>query len=55
MGFCVMFHAMAVESKAPWLQLPWDIARSQSNLRVATTGTIYFNVVVCMEMRISDS
>ena len=38
LGFCVMFHAMAESNRAPWLQVPWDIARSQSNLRVATTG-----------------
>ena len=37
-GFCVMFHAMAESSRSPWLHLPWDIARSQSNLRVSTTG-----------------
>ena len=37
-----MFHAMAVGSRVPWLQVPWDIARSQSNLRVATTGTLYY-------------
>lgn len=38
-GFCVMFHAMAESSRSPWLHLPWNTARSQSNLRVATTGT----------------
>jgi hypothetical protein len=37
-GFCVMFHAMAASNRNPWLQVPWDMARSQSNLRVATTG-----------------
>lgn len=37
-GFCVMFHAMAKETRAPWLQVPWDMARQQSNLRVATTA-----------------
>ena len=37
-----MFHAMAVGSRSPWLQVPWDIARSQSNLRVATTGAAYY-------------
>ena len=37
-AFCVMFHAMAEATRAPWLQFPWDIARSQSNLRVATTA-----------------
>jgi len=41
-AFCVMFHAMAKKSSHPWLSPPWDIARSQSNLRVATTGkTLY--------------
>ena len=38
MAFCVMFHAMAVSSSHPWLMAPWNISRSQSNLRVATTG-----------------
>ena len=33
-----MFHAMAEASRSPWFHLPWDIARSQSNLRVSTTG-----------------
>jgi hypothetical protein len=37
-AYCVMFHAMAKHSSSPWLLFPWDIARSQSNLRVATTG-----------------
>jgi hypothetical protein len=37
-SYCVMFHAMAVACHKPWLMFPWDIARSQSNLRVATTG-----------------
>ena len=37
-AFCVMFHAMAKRSSRPWLSPSWDIARSQSNLRVATTG-----------------
>jgi hypothetical protein len=37
-AFCVMFHAMAKRSSHPWLSPSWDIARSQSNLRVATTG-----------------
>jgi hypothetical protein len=37
-AFCVIFHTMAKASCSPWLKLPWDIARSQSNLRVATTG-----------------
>jgi len=39
MAFCVMFHAMAAHSNNPWLCMPWDIARSQSNLRVATTAS----------------
>lgn len=38
LAFCVMFHAMAEKSCKPWFSSPWDIARSQSNLRVATTG-----------------
>jgi len=37
-AFCVMFHAMGKACSQPWLCTPWDIARSQSNLRVATTG-----------------
>ena len=37
-AFCVMFHAMAKRSSRPWISPAWDIARSQSNLRVATTG-----------------
>jgi hypothetical protein len=41
MAFCVMFHAMAVSSSRPWLCSPWNISRSQSCLRVATTGTVY--------------
>jgi len=39
LAFCVMFHAMASSSNAPILKWPWDIARSQSNLRVATTAS----------------
>lgn len=42
MAFCVMFHAMAAHCNKPWLMFPWDIARSQSNLRVATTGKAVF-------------
>jgi hypothetical protein len=38
-SYCVMFHAMVEETKHPWLCLPWDPARSQSNLRVATTAS----------------
>jgi hypothetical protein len=34
----VMFHAMAESASKPWLLPAWDIARSQSNLRVATTA-----------------
>lgn len=37
-AFCVMFHAMANDCKVPWLCDGWNTARSQSNLRVATTG-----------------
>jgi uncharacterized membrane protein len=39
LSFCVMFHAMATECRSPWFLYPWDIARSQSNLRVATTAS----------------
>ena len=39
MAFCVLFHAMASSSNHPILNRPWDIARSQSNLRVATTAS----------------
>lgn len=38
-AFCVMFHTCAKECQNPWLCAPWDIARSQSNLRVATTAS----------------
>jgi len=38
-SFCVMFHAMAKQSSSPWFRPPWDIARSQSNLRIATTAS----------------
>jgi hypothetical protein len=38
-SFCVMFHAMAAHSCKPWLRKEWDMARSQSNLRVATTAS----------------
>jgi len=34
-----MFHAMASSVNKPLLVLPWDLARSQSNLRVATTAS----------------
>jgi hypothetical protein len=34
----IMFHAMAEKASRPWLLAPWDISRSQSNLRVATTA-----------------
>ena len=37
-SFCVMFHAMAKSSSTPWLCSGWNIARSLSNLRVATTA-----------------
>jgi hypothetical protein len=40
-AFCVMFHAMADHCRKPWLLMPWDIARSQSNLRIATTGSSF--------------
>ena len=38
-AFCVMFHAMAAHCNHPWGCVPWDMARSQSNLRVATTAS----------------
>lgn len=38
-AFCVMFHAMAEHCRHPWFCVPWDMARSQSNLRVATTAS----------------
>lgn len=38
-AFCVLFHALAISVNKPWLCLPWDVARSQSNLRVATTAS----------------
>jgi hypothetical protein len=38
LAFCVMFHAMAQTAHAPWFCKSWEIARSQSNLRVATTA-----------------
>lgn len=41
-AFCVMFHAMADKSRHPWLHPGWDVARSQSNLRVATTGKLEY-------------
>ena len=34
----VMFHSMARKCSNPWLLPAWDISRSQSNLRVATTA-----------------
>jgi len=37
-GFCVMFHAMAKHTRDPYLKVAWDMARQQSNLRVATTA-----------------
>eukprot|EP00808_Paulinella_micropora_P025691 g57099.t1 len=38
-AFCVMFHAMAKACHKPWFRPEWDIAKSQSNLRVATTAS----------------
>lgn len=40
MSFCVIFHAMAKKSHAPWFRRSWNFSRSQSNLRIATTGTM---------------
>ena len=39
LSFCVMFHAMAKACHLPLLCHGWDMARSQSNLRVATTAS----------------
>jgi hypothetical protein len=38
-AFCVMFHAMAAKCCKPLFCAPWDVARSQSNLRVAMTAS----------------
>jgi len=38
MAFCVMFHAMAASVSKPILRAPWDISKSQSNLRTNTSG-----------------
>jgi hypothetical protein len=54
-AFCVMFHTMAKYSCTPWLQVPWDIARSQSNLRVATTASPISAVPDDSDNKISDS
>ena len=37
-AFLVMFHAMAEKASKPWLLRAWDISKSQSSLRVATTA-----------------
>ena len=37
-GFLITFHSMAKHASKPWLLPSWDISRSQSNLRVATTA-----------------
>mmetsp|Transcript_20617 Transcript_20617/g.38443 ORF Transcript_20617/g.38443 Transcript_20617/m.38443 type:complete len:164 (+) Transcript_20617:299-790(+) len=34
----VSMHAMAQHASKPWLLPRWDVSRSQSNLRVATTA-----------------
>ncbi|RYH31977.1 hypothetical protein EON65_01555 [archaeon] len=47
LAFCVMFHAMAKDCKKPWFMPAWDIARSQSNLRVATTCKCF--IVCCID------
>jgi hypothetical protein len=51
MAFCVMFHAMADACCRPWFKAPWSVSRSQSYLRVATTGELrgdylYFRITV---------
>mmetsp|Transcript_26378 Transcript_26378/g.36255 ORF Transcript_26378/g.36255 Transcript_26378/m.36255 type:complete len:1022 (+) Transcript_26378:670-3735(+) len=38
-AFCVMFHSLAIHCNQPWFCNGWNIARSQSNLRVATTAS----------------
>ena len=38
-AFCVMFHAMCSSVNKPLIMPTWDMARSQSNLRVATTAS----------------
>ena len=38
-SFCVLFHAMAQHNAKPLLLPAWDISRSQSYLRVATTAS----------------
>lgn len=38
MAFCVMFHALASSVNKPLFRDSWDIAKSQSNLRIATTA-----------------
>jgi hypothetical protein len=38
-AFCVMFYYMAKACSSPILLKNWDMARSQSNLRVATTAS----------------
>ena len=38
-SFCVLFHAMAQHNSKPLLLPGWDISRSQSYLRVATTAS----------------
>ncbi|KAG8467278.1 hypothetical protein KFE25_000594 [Diacronema lutheri] len=37
-SFCVMFHAMAEANHKPPLRRAWNVGKSQSNLRVATTA-----------------
>lgn len=39
LSFCVVFHTMAETVCKPVWKHPWNIARSQSNLRVATTSS----------------
>ncbi len=43
-SFCVMFHSMAKSVHKPLFCIPWDLARSQSNLRVATTGKHFIKI-----------
>lgn len=53
-AFCVMFHSLAIHCNRPWFCFGWNIARSQSNLRVATTGFCYL-VVLLLYMHFVNS
>jgi hypothetical protein len=53
-AFCVMFHAMAAKCSKPWFLTPWDMARSQSNLRVATTGGCFLFCYIVISLPVPD-